>query len=539
MNMEPAMEGNTVPQTTGAPKIEPIPVPFTGTDVLFAALAFVCGYLFIWLIFFHELGLGVTLFTLFFCGMTLGYVKMRGITPSRSSWAWLGITLLSGLQFFLFSNTTLKVFNFLFLGLSAVYWAACVTSGRLEGSLGNYFTADLANLFFKVPFRNFGCGFSVLWRAVFRNENKSKNHKFLTVLLGVAVAVPILCIVVPLLARADESFHTLVGWFNTQDFFENFPELFSEFLARLPFAILVGCYLFGMLYGCLQKRRWENSNTERVDTVRKKRQVLPTATTATVLILLSAVYVVFLVSQFVSLITAVVLGRPQSTSYSEFARESFFELCKVASVNLAVMLGAHVFAARKENRKSLFRWLNVLLTGETMLIIVSAIGKMVLYISEYGLTQLRVYTSWFMVVLFLTFALILVRQFKSFPLVKLLSVMFIVCFMGLCYSSPNTWIVRYNITRYQAGSLPTFNPYEHIELDGGSASIPAVAELSRQTTDPKLKMELLISLKEYSERSRYQQEFMDWNLQDIRANRIVEEMAPQLENIHTELIRRS
>ena len=79
---------------------------------------------------------------------------------------------------------------------------------------------------------------------------------------------------------------------------------------------------------------------------------------------------------------------------------------------------------------------------------------MVLYIDAYGLTRLRLYTTWFMVLLAIVFVVILAMQFthKIHP-ARILVTSFIVLFTLLVFSRPDALVAEYNITRWQDGTL--------------------------------------------------------------------------------------
>ena len=81
-------------------------------------------------------------------------------------------------------------------------------------------------------------------------------------------------------------------------------------------------------------------------------------------------------------------------------------------------------------------------------------SKMIMYIDNYGLTELRLYTSWFMVLLAVTFVMVIIKQFKfDMQFAKHFSVMFTIMFAILCFSRPEALIARYNIEMYESGYL--------------------------------------------------------------------------------------
>ena len=90
----------------------------------------------------------------------------------------------------------------------------------------------------------------------------------------------------------------------------------------------------------------------------------------------------------------------------------------------------------------------------TIILIATALSKMMMYINEYGLTQLRVYTSWFMVLLAMVFVMIIIKQFCfSFHIARWLTAVFTVMFALLCFSRPDALIADYNISMYNSGKL--------------------------------------------------------------------------------------
>ena len=108
----------------------------------------------------------------------------------------------------------------------------------------------------------------------------------------------------------------------------------------------------------------------------------------------------------------------------------------------------------RERTKALSSYVT-LLCCFTLFIIATALAKMLLYIDAYGLTRLRLYTAWFMVLLAVVFLVLIVRQFvRKFPTAAVLTAVFLVMFGGLCFSRPDARIAEYNLTRYEQHTLP-------------------------------------------------------------------------------------
>jgi hypothetical protein len=141
-------------------------------------------------------------------------------------------------------------------------------------------------------------------------------------------------------------------------------------------------------------------------------------------------------------------------TYAEYARRGFFELAWVAGLVLPLLLAAD-WLVRKETpaQARLFRGLAAGLVLLLFVIMASALGRMRLYQSEYGQTELRLYTTVFMFWLagvFVWFALTVLRgrreRFACGALVAAL-----VCAGALHVFNPNGHIVRANAALAAAG----------------------------------------------------------------------------------------
>ncbi|HZG53939.1 MAG TPA: DUF4173 domain-containing protein, partial [Pyrinomonadaceae bacterium] len=91
-------------------------------------------------------------------------------------------------------------------------------------------------------------------------------------------------------------------------------------------------------------------------------------------------------------------------TYAEYARRGFFELTWVAGLMLPLLLAAHALL-NKDRRAAerIFRPLAGVQVALLFVIMASAVARMRLYQSEYGLTELRLYTTAFMLWLGLVF----------------------------------------------------------------------------------------------------------------------------------------
>jgi hypothetical protein len=142
--------------------------------------------------------------------------------------------------------------------------------------------------------------------------------------------------------------------------------------------------------------------------------IVPTTITCSAVAPVCLLYVIFLISHFSYLTSALWGNLHADFSYAEYARQGFFELCAVAMINLVIIIFLNLFDKKADNNTTskAVKFFTIFMVVSTVILIVTALGKMFLYIESYGLTRLRVYTSWFMILLLICFVIIAIRTFK-------------------------------------------------------------------------------------------------------------------------------
>ena len=168
---------------------------------------------------------------------------------------------------------------------------------------------------------------------------------------------------------------------------------------------------------------------------------------------------------------------------AEYARRGFFEMSTIAAINLIIIFATQLLARQKGGKMhGLLRALCAFIAVFTLLIIATAVSKMVLYIELFGMTTLRITTTAFMVFLAIVFLSVIVRLFT--PRVKVLKTAVvtagvILAVLGLC--NVDRVVVEYNYHAYQQGWL------EEIDLstikDAGDEGVPFMLKLT-EDEDP-------------------------------------------------------
>ena len=279
--------------------------------------------------------------------------------------------------------------------------------------------------------------------------------RLLGVLGGVALALLCLCFVLPLLMAADDGFASLLSGFigRLAAWFSGWRDSWTEFVVKVFFALPTALYLYGLVYGAVRGRRACVYDKKEVCAVQRGLRFAPRSTVLTALFVLCAVYLLFISMQAKYLFGAFWGALPEGFSYSEYARQGFFELCRVAAINIVILLAANVMSRAQAAENCLLRVCNTALSALTLLLLATAAAKMALYIAAYGLTVKRVLASVFLVWMACVFVCVILRQFRTVALVRVAVFLGAVLFALLCVLPVGDGISTYNAARVQAGTL--------------------------------------------------------------------------------------
>ena len=340
----------------------------------------------------------VMLFVLGFVGLT--ELLYRQSKRPRESWVWLGCMGVITLGILLDREGVWNQgLHCLFLHLAAVWWVLC-RSGRLcEGKSGHLLPLDGLYGFVIFPFKYFYLRIRTVIYAVglpLRNRRKVKGITLLWSMLALLVALSLFALAVSLLSEADAGFNKLIGrvgdWFRFGD-----RAYFYRFLFSLP----VGQYLFGLLAGAGREEpeRLRQRGEELCRWLERLRKV-PNLVWAVLTGAFCLLYLLFFAVQSRYLFGAFTRSLPAGFIVSEYARQGFFELCRVMGINFVLLWLVTRVSRRpvRENRPTLI--LCLILLAESLLFAVVAFSKLALYIDCFGFTPLRLQSTWLVCVLF-------------------------------------------------------------------------------------------------------------------------------------------
>ena len=492
-------------QYTFPPQPEDPRFPVQKRELIYGA-ALLVSSVFLWnCILFGGMNLGFVMGYIALNGCTIWYLKASGHRFDGYSTALLALSLVITLGFARSNDGFVKLVMTLFL-LFSVNLSYCLVTGqnrRHPGTIGS--VLDVPRAFFVLGVANLGASARGLNDARKNAGNAGKQSS--AALMGIALAIPVMFLLISLLMKADAAFEGLMELLPE-------PEL-QEPLQSLAFGA-AGCWiLFSRSLGLhfSQQKEGKKSDFTGISPI-------------TVNILMSSVclvYLVYLFSQLAYLSGGLSGILPEGFTMAQYARRGFFEMAWLSAINLGLMCLAMGLVEKKA--KPRFTKGTCLFLGMvTLFLITTASAKMFLYIGSYGLTRLRVLTQVIMVWLAITTVLVCVWLFKpKFAYMKAVVLAALVLGAAVIWADVDTLVARYNVRAYQSGQLQTVDVSHLRSL--GSGAVPYLQELTGDA-DPKVAEAAEKALKNrYTDISDYR----EWNWAEAKAMDILESCREQAE----------
>ncbi|HQE83847.1 MAG TPA: DUF4173 domain-containing protein [Candidatus Hydrogenedentes bacterium] len=261
-------------------------------------------------------------------------------------------------------------------------------------------------------------------------------------ILGVVLAVPILAVFGVLLISADRAFGQLISRLFSFDL----QSVRQHVVAFGVSAWIGGGLLAALIFGVVRHAPNEGIlRSIRVGGVE----------TGIVFGAVDMLFFAFVTVQFQYFFGG--SGRVETVAdltYSEYARHGFFELCAVTALTLLLQYFFHwLMRDRGRHEKVVCRLLSVVQLLLVGVIMVSALMRMNLYIDAYGLTQLRFYSTAFMLWIGFSLAWFAVTALwgraKRFMVGMVVSGMLLV--LAFHAVNPGGIIVSWNLARTRDG----------------------------------------------------------------------------------------
>jgi uncharacterized protein DUF4153 len=379
-----------------------------------------------------ALGLGVLL-------QAFGALALAGIVPRPERLAPLGLPLaLLGLALIWRDSPTLFALNLLGLGVVAALASTWVRAAGWDRAGLTDYARGAGQL---AAGGAGGAAVLVLsdieWGAL---PAQSRTRTVRGAATGLLAAVPVAAVFGGLLMQADPVFDRLM----TQTFAVELYRLVSH----LSMILLWGWVAGGLLRAlCIQEAGGD------ISAPRGGR--LGLGEVGMVLAVIDVLFLAFVAVQFRYLFGgAEQVQSLTGMSYSEYARRGFMELVTVAALSLPLLLLADWSLDQGDrSRVRRFRLLAALMLLLLDVMLASALLRMRLYTAEYGLTELRFYTTAFMgwlVLVFGWFAATVLRGRRSRFAPGALASGYLVL-LALNLVNPDALMARTNLARAAAG----------------------------------------------------------------------------------------
>lgn len=438
---------------------------FSTVEVVFAWLSYLLGYLFCRAFPAFVKPLGGFMFIVALVITTFVILKLRGVKfGARSLMAGISSVVVSA-AVIITGSGFISFLAYSYAIVSYCYFVYSASGNCLEEGCSDYILVDFLKAVFVLPF----CSIFDIFYAMSHGRAKSGAKLLFKIICGIAAAVIPTSIII-LLLSFDKSFTSLLA-----NIFSFEPIDVVSQIASLLFAVPIGMYLFGLMRSSLNNKKRDFITADRCAERLGKAKVVPAATAIAAVVPIIFIYVVYFISQWQYYVSGFTGVLPDNFSYAEYAREGFFQLCIVSVINLIIIIVITLFMKGRANIA--LNILTVTFCLSTLILISTAIAKLVMYIDYYGLTQKRIYAMWLMIVIAFIYVFLAIGRFAPrFKSVFASVAVGVVLFAALSLCNVNSVVAEYNVNRYIDGTLPTVDIEAMDDL--GYSAVPALVRLA-------------------------------------------------------------
>ena len=485
---------NPKPWTPYAP---PKSLPVEKKELVFAVLAIFCGLVLSNFILFGGFNLGFAIGVVLCISCLAGYLLWTGRKGSIYSTLLLILSAVIAAGFARSNDDFVKFVMFWFLAVG-ISLGLCLMAGR------NQYATNGITAVLDVPRTIITFGFEQISPALrglfqrFRSGGPAIRSG-IAVLAGLAIAVPLLVVMIPLLMSADAAFEGLIALL--PDFNP------SELILTVGFGGAAGAFLFALGVGL---RHGEDKKSAQ----EKQTPAFHPLMINTALCVVTGLFLLYLLSQLAYFVGGFSGILPPGFTPAQYARRGFFEMAWLCAIDLGIIALSVGLVRKEEGNAPLSTRLLCLFIGiVTIFFVTTASAKMMLYIDAFGLTRLRVLTEIIMVYLGLATATVCLWLFRPrLPYMKILLIAALVIGAAVIWIDVDTVVADYNVSAYLDGRLETVDLSYLAELGDGAA--PHIARLLEDTDASVAKQAQAIL---YRHRP-FDGDFRSWNFADWYAD---------------------
>ena len=176
-------------------------------------------------------------------------------------------------------------------------------------------------------------------------------------------------------------------------------------------------------------------------------------------------------------------------TYAEYAHRGFAELTIAATLAVGLVLaldrytGAADGAAVGPAASRWRHWGTLLLIGEVLIVLVSALHRLTIYEAAYGYTMWRLYVQAYEIGIAITLVILAIEvaridgRFDARRAARRAALVAIAFLLLLSFGNPEAWIVRKNVDQYRATNKLDTNYLASLSLDAAPALMQAMSTL--------------------------------------------------------------
>ena len=464
---------------------------FTSKEKAMAWLSILPGYLYCRTFWIWRKPLTGLIFTACLFAFALIFFGRQKRKPR--SWFYLISAVVLSCALFFSSSPLLLIFTFGYICFAFLMFCQTGSETALERRAGQLYFFETVKAVFASPFKSIGSSAGAIGSD---NGGRKLGKTLLIILAGLCIAVVPTLIVARLLSF-DGNFTGILDRIGSAFFDKMFSHIWS-----LIFGALIGMYIYGALYTSAHPVP-DSFNEEKCIDAENKMKFAPPLAGAVAIAPLLFLYVIFIAAQWDYYRAIFESSLPEAYTFAEFARDGFFRLCLVAAVNAAVLAALRIFSKKtgKGRISPVVKVYTVILSLVTIVISCTAISQMIMYVSQYGLTRLRLYTLWFMGLLVIMFFIAILKQFvEKLPFAATALAVFVVCFGILAVPDSDAYIARHNYNCYISGKTQELDTEYLGKL--APSSVPVLCDIVQNEEIPEnIRKSALAQLGEYAANS--------------------------------------
>ncbi len=249
---------------------------------------------------------------------------------------------------------------------------------------------ELLNYFF-IPFKHLLLRTTILYKTIHKSIPKVNIKLTLIYIIIILFSFIIFNISLDLLMNSDKGFEAFV--LNITDF-----DIFYFFNIYLILSIPVGCYLFALIHSTYLNKN-SNFDVTKINMFKLQIKKIPNNLINFLFSIFILLYLIYILFQAEYLFSALYGILPANFTFSEYARKGFFELCTIVGINVIFTAFLNSIAINSSLNQKGTRIFASILMIESFILLITACSKLSFYIFTYGLTSLRLLSSWWLIVL--------------------------------------------------------------------------------------------------------------------------------------------